>query len=142
MPFDLAGLERRVAALEAAQNASLRFGRVTSVAGGKCRVRLGDGGDVNSYELSTLQKARSERSGHRDAGCGRARGCLFSGQGRVGQAEKMFLSLMAEFRQTREKVRHVRVIGRKFFPLCGIMRQIRAVADQGRFSANGGEAIP
>lgn len=56
MTFDFAALERRIAALESSQTASLRFGRVTGVKGGKARVQFQDGQGMNSFELSTIQK--------------------------------------------------------------------------------------
>ena len=81
MSFDYAALERRVSALESAQNASLRFGRVTSVSGGKVRVELPDGQKVNSYELSTIQKRVLKDQDIKMPDIGEPVACLFSGQG-------------------------------------------------------------
>lgn len=81
MSFDYAALERRIAALEASQNASLRFGRVVSVAGGKARVQLPDGQGVVSYELSTLQARVLQDQDIKMPDVGEPVACLFSGQG-------------------------------------------------------------
>ena len=56
MNFDFVDLERRITALESSQTASLRFGRVTAIEGGKCRVQFQDGQGMNSFLLSTVQK--------------------------------------------------------------------------------------
>ena len=82
MSFDYADLERRIAALEASQSASLRFGRVTGVSGGKVRVELPDGQNVNSYELSTIQKRVLKDQDIKMPYIGEPVACLFSGQGR------------------------------------------------------------
>lgn len=81
MNFDLAALERRVAALEASQTASLRFGRVTGVKGGKCRVQFQDGQGMNSFELSTIQKRTLKDKDICMPDVGEPVACLFSGQG-------------------------------------------------------------
>lgn len=81
MNFDYAALERRIAALEASQPATLRFGRVTGVAGGKARVELPDGQNVNSYELSTIQKRVLKDQDIKMPDTGEPVACLFSGQG-------------------------------------------------------------
>lgn len=82
MTFDYATLERRLTALENAQAASLRFGRVTSVAGGKARVELADGQHVVSYELSTIQPRVLKDQDIKMPDVGEPVACLFSGQGR------------------------------------------------------------
>lgn len=79
--FDFAALERRVAALEASAPASLRFGRVTGVEGGKCRVRLADGQGVVSHPISTLQKRVLKDQDIKMPDLGEPVACLFSGQG-------------------------------------------------------------
>ena len=81
MSFDLAALDRRVSAIEAAQSASLRFGRVTSVAGGKARVELPDGQGMVSYELSTIQHRTLKDQDIKMPDIGEPVACLFSGQG-------------------------------------------------------------
>ncbi len=81
MKFDYASLERRIAALERAQPASLRFGRVTSVNGGKVRVQFGDGQGVVSHEISTLQRRVLKDQGITMPDAGEPVACLFSGQG-------------------------------------------------------------
>lgn len=81
MIFDYATLERRLTALENAQAASLRFGRVTSVAGGKARVELADGQHVVSYELSTIQPRVLKDQDIKMPDVGEPVACLFSGQG-------------------------------------------------------------
>lgn len=82
MNFDFAALDRRLAALEAAQPASLRFGRVTGVRGGKARVQLKDGQGMNSFELSTVQKRTLKDKHICMPDIGEPVACLFSGQGR------------------------------------------------------------
>ncbi|MBD5642196.1 MAG: phage baseplate assembly protein V [Desulfovibrio sp.] len=79
--FDLAALERRVAALEASQTASLRFGRVTGVKGGKVRAQFQDGQGMNSYDLSTVQKRVLKDKYICMPDIGEPVACLFSGQG-------------------------------------------------------------
>ena len=79
--FDYAALERRIAALEAAQTASLRFGRVTGVEGGKIRVQFQDGQGMNSYLLSTTQKRVLKDQDICMPDIGEPYVCLFSGQG-------------------------------------------------------------
>ena len=81
MNFDLAALERRIAALEAAQYASLRFGRVTGVEGGKIRVQFQDAQGMNSYLLSTVQKRVLKDQDICMPDIGEPYVCLFSGQG-------------------------------------------------------------
>lgn len=81
MSFDYAALERRIAALEAALPASLRFGRVTSVSGGKARVQFTDGQNVVSYELSTIQPRVLKDQDIKMPDVGEPVACLFSGQG-------------------------------------------------------------
>lgn len=79
--FDFAALERRVAALEARQAASLRFGRVTGVDGGKCRVQLRDGQGVVSQPLSTVQRRVLKDQDICMPDIGEPVACLVSGQG-------------------------------------------------------------
>lgn len=81
MSFDFAGLERRVAALESAQTASLRFGRVTGVEGGKSRVQFGDGQNMNSYPLSTVQRRVLKDQDIKMPDTGEPVACLFAGNG-------------------------------------------------------------
>lgn len=81
MTFDFAALERRVAALEAAQTASLRFGRVTSVKGGKTRVQFGDGQGMNSFELSTIQRRVLKDQDIKMPDVNEPVACLFAGNG-------------------------------------------------------------
>lgn len=81
MTFDLAALERRIAALEASQPASLRFGRVTGINGGKVRVQFGDGQDMNSYDLSTIQNRVLKDQDIKMPDIGEPVACLFSGNG-------------------------------------------------------------
>ena len=81
MSFDFAALERRLSAIEAAQAASLRFGRVVSVAGGKARVELPDGQGVVSYEISTIQPRVLKDQDIKMPDIGEPVACLFSGQG-------------------------------------------------------------
>lgn len=81
MSFDFAALERRVAALEAASPASLRFGRVTGVEGGKCRVQLRDGQSVVSHKLSTIQPRVLKDQDIKMPDIDEPVACLFSGQG-------------------------------------------------------------
>lgn len=81
MNFDYASLERRIAALEANCPPSLRFGRVTSVDGGKVRVQLGDGQNVVSHEISTLQNRVLKDQDIKMPDLGEPVACLFSGQG-------------------------------------------------------------
>lgn len=81
MVFDFAALERRIAALESAQSASLRFGRVTGVKGGKCRVQFRDGQGMNSFELSTVQRRVLRDKDIAMPDVGEPVACLFSGQG-------------------------------------------------------------
>ncbi len=81
MTFDFAALERRVAALESAQTASLRFGRVTSIAGGKARVQFGDGQGMNSYELSTIQRRVLKDQDIKMPDVNEPVACLFAGNG-------------------------------------------------------------
>lgn len=80
--FDFAKLDRRVAALEASSPASLRFGRVTGIEGGKCRVQLRDGQDVVSHTISTVQKRVLKDQDIEMPDVGEPVACLFSGQGR------------------------------------------------------------
>ena len=79
--FDFAALERRVAALEARQAASLRFGRVTGVDGGKCRVQLRDGQGVVSQPMSTVQRRVLRDQDICMPDIGEPVACLVSGQG-------------------------------------------------------------
>lgn len=79
--FDFASLERRVAALEAALPASLRFGRVASISGGKARVQFGDGQGMNSYELSTVQRRVLKDQDIKMPDVGEPVACLFAGNG-------------------------------------------------------------
>lgn len=79
--FDYAALERRLAALESSQAASLRFGRVTGVNGGKVRVQFADGQDMNSFELSPVQKRVLKDQDIEMPDIGEPVACLFSGQG-------------------------------------------------------------
>ena len=72
MSFDFAALERRIAKLEASQTASLRFGRVTGVEGGKIRVQFQDGQGMNKLPALNRAEARPEGSGHLHAGYWRA----------------------------------------------------------------------
>ena len=81
MNFDYATLERRIAALEASQSASLRFGRVTSIEGGKTRVELADGQKTVSYDLSTVQSRVLRDQEIKMPDIGEPVACLFSGQG-------------------------------------------------------------
>ncbi len=84
--FQFAQLERRVAALEAASAASLRFGRVTEICRdekkrGKVRVQLRDGQSVVSHTISTLQKRVLKDQDIELPDIGEPVACLFSGQG-------------------------------------------------------------
>lgn len=54
--FDIAHLERRIAALEANRGASLRFGKVVGIERGYARVQLADGHDMVSMPLATLHR--------------------------------------------------------------------------------------
>lgn len=85
MSFNFAALERRVAALEAASPASLRFGRVTEICsgekGGKVRVQLRDGQSMVSHTISTLQKRVLKDQDIEMPDIGEPVACLFSGQG-------------------------------------------------------------
>lgn len=81
MTFDFAALERRIASLEAAQTASLRMGRVTSIEGGKARVQFGDGQDMNSYPLSSIQKRVLKDQDIKMPDIGEPVACLFAGNG-------------------------------------------------------------
>lgn len=78
---DFAALERRISALEASQAASLRFGRVTDIKGGKVRVQFRDGQGMNSFELSTIQKRVLKDQDIEMPDIGEPVACLFSGQG-------------------------------------------------------------
>ncbi len=80
--FDFAALERRVAALESFSPASLRFGRVTGIEGGKCRVQLRDGQGVVSHTISTVQPRVLKDQDIKMPDIGEPVACLFSGQGR------------------------------------------------------------
>lgn len=79
--FDFASLERRVSALEARQPASLRFGRVTEIDGGKCRVQLRDGQDVVTRKISTVQRRVLKDQDICMPDIGEPVACLVSGQG-------------------------------------------------------------
>ena len=79
--FDFATLERRVAALENASPASLRFGRVTNVEGGKVRVQFKDGQAVVSHTISTLQSRVLKDQDIKMPDIEEPVACLFSGQG-------------------------------------------------------------
>lgn len=81
MTFDYAALERRIAALEASQTASLRFGRVTGVNGGKVRVEFADGQNMNSYDLSSIQSRVLKDQDIKMPDTGEFVACVFSGQG-------------------------------------------------------------
>ncbi len=81
MNFDYAALERRIAALENSQTASLRMGRVTGISGGKVRVEFADGQKMNSFELSTLQKRVLKDQDIEMPDIGEPVAVLFSGQG-------------------------------------------------------------
>jgi len=81
MNFDFASLERRVAALEAAGAASLRFGRVCGIEGGKARVRLRDGQNVVSGPLSTIQARVLRDQDIKMPDIDEPVACLFSGNG-------------------------------------------------------------
>lgn len=78
---DFAALERRISALESSQTASLRFGRVTAIRGGKVRVQFRDGQGMNSFELSTIQKRVLKDQDIEMPDIGEPVACLFSGQG-------------------------------------------------------------
>ena len=67
MGFDMAALERRIAALEANRGASLRFGTVVGIGedGGSARVQLHDGDGMVTYPLRVLQKRTGPRAGRR-----------------------------------------------------------------------------
>lgn len=79
--FDMAALERRVAALEKAAPASLRFGRVVSTQGGTCRVELPDGQGMVSNPLPTLQRRVLRDQEIKLPDVGEPVAVLFSGQG-------------------------------------------------------------
>lgn len=81
MNFDIAALEHRVAALEASQTASLRFGRVTGVEGGKSRVQFKDGQGMNSFLLSSVQKRVLKDQDIKMPDIGEPVACLFAGNG-------------------------------------------------------------
>ncbi len=86
MNFDFATLERRVAALEAAQTGSLRFGRVVEVCRdekrrGKVRVQFRDGQGMVSHTISPLQKRVLKDQDIELPDIGEPVACLFSGQG-------------------------------------------------------------
>ena len=83
MGFDMAALERRIAALEANRGASLRFGAVVGVGEdvGSVRVQLHDGDGMVTYPLRVLQK-RVLRDQHQTLpDLNEPVACLFSGQG-------------------------------------------------------------
>lgn len=83
MRFDVAAIERRLAALESNRGASLRFGTVTDVnpTTGTARVQLPDGNGMVSHPLRTLQK-RSLKDQHQTLpDVGEPVAVLFSGQG-------------------------------------------------------------
>lgn len=80
--FDFAVLERRIAALEAALPASLRFGRVVTVENGRVRVQFGDGQGMTSHWLPTLQPRVLKDQSVTMPDIGEPVACLFSGQGR------------------------------------------------------------
>jgi phage baseplate assembly protein V len=79
--FDYAALERRVAALENAHFASVRFGKVTSTEGGTARVQLADGQNVVSGPLPTLQRRVLKDQEIKMPDVGEPVAVAFSGQG-------------------------------------------------------------
>lgn len=80
--FDLAALERRIAALEANRGASLRFGTVTGVdVSGSARVQLEDGDGMVSGALRTLQRRSLKDKEQCLPDLGEPVACLFAGQG-------------------------------------------------------------
>lgn len=81
--FDLAALERRIAALEANRGASLRFGVVTGVdaANGSARVQLEDGDSMVSAPLRVLQRRSLKDKAQCLPDIGEPVACLFAGQG-------------------------------------------------------------
>ncbi len=80
--FDYASLERRIAALENAHAASLRFGKVVGVEGGSARVQLDDGQGVVTAPLPTLQRRVLKDQEIKLPDLGEPVAALFSGQGR------------------------------------------------------------
>lgn len=80
--FDFAALERRIAALEDAHAASLRFGTVVGVQGGAARVQLRDGQGVVTAPLPTLQRRVLKDQEIKMPDLGEPVAVLFSGQGR------------------------------------------------------------
>lgn len=79
--FDIAHLERRIAALEANRGASLRFGKVTGVEGGYARVQLADGHGMVSMPLATLHRRVLRDQDITMPDQGEPVAVLFSGQG-------------------------------------------------------------
>ena len=84
--FDMAALERRVAALEQAHPASLRLGRVTEVCEkpeerGKVRVQMRDGQSVVTNKVGTLQRRVLKDQNIEMPDVGEPVVCLFGGQG-------------------------------------------------------------
>lgn len=80
--FDYASLERRIAALEDAHPASLRFGTVVGTHGGAARVQLADGQGVVTAPLPTLQRRVLKDQEIKLPDLGEPVAVLFSGQGR------------------------------------------------------------
>lgn len=83
MTFDMAKLERRLAALEANRGASLRFGTVTEVseADGTARVQLPDGQNMVSHPLRVMQARSLKDKKQCFPDVGEPVACLFAGQG-------------------------------------------------------------
>lgn len=81
--FDLASLERRIAALEANRGASLRFGTVVSVdpSSGTARVRLDDGDNMVTAPLRVLARRTLKDKEQCLPDIEEPVACLFSGQG-------------------------------------------------------------
>lgn len=80
--FDMASILRRLAALEARNPASLRFGRVVGIdEGATVRVQLPDGQDVVSAPLVTLQRRVLKDQEIKLPDIGEPVAVLFSGQG-------------------------------------------------------------
>lgn len=79
--FDMAGLERRIKALEARNSASLRFGNVVGIEdNATVRVQLSDGQGMISAPLSTLQRRVLKDQEIKLPDIGEPVAVLFSGQ--------------------------------------------------------------
>lgn len=82
--FNIASLERRLAALEANRGASLRFGTVVSVDAkdNSARVVLTDGNNMETWPLRVMSRRTLKDTAQCLPDIGEQVACLFSGQGK------------------------------------------------------------